>query len=691
MGLTRLVRCLLPLLLPLLSSSTDSASLWEHGCGIGGPGHAAEEAKQCSNLGLFSCTARILSPLSGTGGIGANSAPCAAAVVHPDALEAMERLLVARAVLGQYDLAIALAAHLAQVPRTFPAFRRAHGGGAALKGIADLSWSAYFNIRRLEGIRGREGVATNGTEATTNSARAYRRREEWKARHGLSQHLMGLGFTELAAAQLDLVERRRVDGGDAGDEDDGDDDGDESSEVLNVGQRIARGMWLAPVYDSMGALALRRGRARRALTTLASDLRLRALTKMTKHTNENVNVNKNTDLDLDSDPSVADLRRFLNHPLEMFARALPLKPWFHAPYHGTNDLAASEALHTILAAVHPPLLALRHAPPLPRPLPRSPRQVARQDAKKGKQDARRGRRIQRSARKGPALSKVLRVGFVSSYHAKPKSSVNKFWADLIVRLHGWEEGAITTREGTIRDESRKGTKEDHRARGGDSGVHDRSDASRDALLNMRRPFDVLVFSVAPPPGSSPSQYNDAADAKKVWAERLNGQTSATKGRAKGDGETAPRHGETHRSSSSSGSISQWFDLPSDDAEKARRIIHDAKPDILVYLDIGMRPIAYILASGRLAPIQMVLLGHPSTTGLTNVVRINAYSRARIVTHRCAHITLHLPQMYATRCVQQDACFIVTYQTRAWSAWSQLRICSPSISPYSPIDIRYVYH
>ena len=689
MGLTWLVRCLLPLLLPLLSSSTDSASLWEHGCGIGGPGHAAEEAKQCSNLGLFSCTARILSPLSGTGGIGANSAPCAAAVVHPDALEAMERLLVARAVLGQYDEAIALAAHLAKVPRTFPAFRRAHGGGAALKGIADLSWSAYFNIRRLEGIRGREGVATNGTAAaTTNSARAYRRREEWKARHGLSQHLMGLGFTELAAAQLDLVERRRVDGGDAGDEDDGDDDGDESSEVLNVGQRIARGMWLAPVYDSMGALALRRGRARRALTTLASDLRLRALTKMTKHKNENVNVNKNTDLDLDSDPSVADLRRFLDHPLEMFARALPLKPWFHAPYHGTNDLAASEALHTILAAVHPPLLALRHAPPLPRSFPLSPRQVARQDAKRGKQDAkrgkqdtRRGRRIQRGARRGPALSKVLRVGFVSSYHAKPKSSVNKFWADLIVRLHGWEEGAITTREGTIQDESRKGTKEDHRARGGDSGVHDRSDASRDALLNMRRPFDVLVFSVAPPPGSSPSQYNDAADAKKVWAERLNGQTSATKGRAKGDGETAPRHGE-----------SQWFDLPSDDAEKARRIIHDAKPDILVYLDIGMRPISYILASGRLAPIQMVLLGHPSTTGLTNMVRINAYSRTRIVTHvppdPYGILRTYSPTPPTNVRHMMCSMIYVTYQTRAWSAWSQLHIRSPSISPYSPIDIRF---
>ena len=270
--------------------------------------------------------------------------------------------------------------------------------------------------------------------------------------------------------------------------------------------------------------------------------------------------------------------------------------------------------------------------------------------------------------------------------------MNKFWANLIVRLHGWEEGAITTREGTIQDESRKGTKEDHRARGGDSGVHDRSDASRDALLNMRRPFDVLVFSVAPPPGSSPSQYNDAADAKKVWTERLNGQTSATKGRAKGDGETAPRHGETHRRSSSSGSISQWFDLPSDDAEKARRIIHDAKPDILVYLDIGMRPIAYILASGRLAPIQMVLLGHPSTTGLTNMVRINAYSRTRIVTHvppdPYGILRTYSPTPPTNVRHMMCSMIYVTYQTRAWSAWSQLRICSPSISPYSPIDIRF---
>jgi hypothetical protein len=41
-------------------------------------------------------------------------------------------------------------------------------------------------------------------------------------------------------------------------------------------------------------------------------------------------------------------------------------------------------------------------------------------------------------------------------------------------------------------------------------------------------------------------------------------------------------------------------------------------DILVYLDIGMEPSTVVWASSRLAPIQMVLWGHPSTTGLDSI-------------------------------------------------------------------------
>jgi len=41
-------------------------------------------------------------------------------------------------------------------------------------------------------------------------------------------------------------------------------------------------------------------------------------------------------------------------------------------------------------------------------------------------------------------------------------------------------------------------------------------------------------------------------------------------------------------------------------------------DILVYLDIGMDPLSFLLAFARLAPIQCVMGGHPVTTGIRNI-------------------------------------------------------------------------
>lgn len=47
----------------------------------------------------------------------------------------------------------------------------------------------------------------------------------------------------------------------------------------------------------------------------------------------------------------------------------------------------------------------------------------------------------------------------------------------------------------------------------------------------------------------------------------------------------------------------------------RHLVVSNRIDILVYLDIGMDPAMKIWASARLAPIQVCLWGHPSTTGL----------------------------------------------------------------------------
>ena len=48
---------------------------------------------------------------------------------------------------------------------------------------------------------------------------------------------------------------------------------------------------------------------------------------------------------------------------------------------------------------------------------------------------------------------------------------------------------------------------------------------------------------------------------------------------------------------------------------ARAQIAATEMDVLVYLDIGMEPLSYLLAFSRLAPKQFVTFGHPVTTGL----------------------------------------------------------------------------
>lgn len=51
---------------------------------------------------------------------------------------------------------------------------------------------------------------------------------------------------------------------------------------------------------------------------------------------------------------------------------------------------------------------------------------------------------------------------------------------------------------------------------------------------------------------------------------------------------------------------------------AQRQVADAKLDILLYGDLGMDPWTYFLAFARLAPIQLVMGGHPITSGIPNV-------------------------------------------------------------------------
>ena len=53
-------------------------------------------------------------------------------------------------------------------------------------------------------------------------------------------------------------------------------------------------------------------------------------------------------------------------------------------------------------------------------------------------------------------------------------------------------------------------------------------------------------------------------------------------------------------------------------EAARDRIAHEQLDILVYTDLGMDPLTYLLAFSRLAPLQASLAGHPDTTGIPTI-------------------------------------------------------------------------
>jgi protein O-GlcNAc transferase len=55
-----------------------------------------------------------------------------------------------------------------------------------------------------------------------------------------------------------------------------------------------------------------------------------------------------------------------------------------------------------------------------------------------------------------------------------------------------------------------------------------------------------------------------------------------------------------------------------DLVKARLQIAEQELDLLFYTDIGMAPLSYFLAFARLAPVQCMTWGHPSTTGIPNM-------------------------------------------------------------------------
>lgn len=59
-------------------------------------------------------------------------------------------------------------------------------------------------------------------------------------------------------------------------------------------------------------------------------------------------------------------------------------------------------------------------------------------------------------------------------------------------------------------------------------------------------------------------------------------------------------------------------VPPRDLAQARAAVAALELDVLVHADIGMDPFGYFLAFSRLAPMQCAMLGHPVTSGLSNI-------------------------------------------------------------------------
>ena len=76
---------------------------------------------------------------------------------------------------------------------------------------------------------------------------------------------------------------------------------------------------------------------------------------------------------------------------------------------------------------------------------------------------------------------------------------------------------------------------------------------------------------------------------------------------------------------------------------AKQQVAEAKLDILLYSDLGMDPWTYLLSFARLAPIQLVMGGHPITSGVPNVDYFLSSSYDELP-HAQEHYREHLIQM-----------------------------------------------
>lgn len=97
---------------------------------------------------------------------------------------------------------------------------------------------------------------------------------------------------------------------------------------------------------------------------------------------------------------------------------------------------------------------------------------------------------------------------------------------------------------------------------------------------------------------------------KGWFQQLDRERFALSAFCLGsdqDAETLYARSRAARFERGAGGLRQWVET-----------ILDARPDVLIYPEIGMDPMTVKLASLRLAPVQAAAWGHPETTGLPTI-------------------------------------------------------------------------
>jgi predicted O-linked N-acetylglucosamine transferase (SPINDLY family) len=127
--------------------------------------------------------------------------------------------------------------------------------------------------------------------------------------------------------------------------------------------------------------------------------------------------------------------------------------------------------------------------------------------------------------------------------------------------------------------------------------HDVGQLMRGVITQLNKhKFEVFVFMLHSSPGSS-YRHSSAGASGSTWDESRDGDDETTNAIRK--------------------AVDRFIPLPAK-LQICHEEIRKAKLDILIYPEVGLDPVTYFLAFGRLAPVQAVWWVHPDTTGIPNI-------------------------------------------------------------------------